>query len=812
MIWPRTRLIGADPDIGAFETNVNNALYLDVTTTASSGAGSLAQAVASANAFDGGQVIRFALTGSCPRVITLSARLSITDDLRILGDTQAGTIPNTLVSGAYNGAPCVVLRAGSGVTEAIEFESSDAADNLQVTNLGFSGFSNAGVTVRSGQGHRLTGLHFGAAIGAVSLDDVSFAIRVADAAGGALIGGDEPELANLIGNSSIAIQLGGVGGSQVMGNSIGSRGLDDLGNNLGISVTSPLNVIDANRIVLSSSPNLLINGSAAIQNVVTNNSISAGDSHGIAISNGANRNRIGPDNSIIGNGLDGISIASGALNQIRENRFGSNGGLGIDLGPDGVSENDIDPVTSIITGTPNRLQNFPVLSTVRRVPVFNQIFAVLDGELETTEGAYAIDVFRVASCDASGHGEGNVLIGSTRVTVDCTLQLHCAEPFEVLLADDGFDDGQHIALTVTGPGGNTSEFSPCYDQNPDYDITVSNGANGAQAGAATTYTITATNDGYTTVGNERIRDTFPAECANVIWTCAGSNGGTCSPSGIGNINDSVVSLPIGASVTYTATCYLAANATGNLVNTATVTSGRTDLTPADNTDTDNDPIIRVQLAVGGASVVEGTGGLTQLVFNVTATPTPLVETEVDYATITGTAAAGVDYTSVSGTLTFPAGTASRVVRVNVAPDAEVESDETVVLTLSNPNGAGITAATAIGTIINDDAFGTTTSISSHTPNPSEIAEPYTVTVQVRSGTQSPLGTVVISEGLGECTATLEVVSAQASRGSCVLSSALPGNRTLTATYVPSSTSFAASNASATHQVSMPVLLSDGFED
>jgi hypothetical protein len=588
------REVGVRPDIGAFETAVNNIAVLEVTNTAASGEGSLAQAVASANAFNGAQSIEFDIDGPCPRVITLGSRLNITDELRIKGATQPGTVLNSLDFGAYNGAPCIVLSAGNGVTEAINFDSAEAGDDLEVLNLGFSGFSNAGVTIRSGSGHRLAGLQFGGEIGAFTLADVTFALRVLDEASGVEIGGTDPQSVNLIGNTSIAVQLFGPGGNLVQGNAIGSRGLDDLGNVVGLLVSSPSNVIDGNRVVLSSSPNVQISGSGTHSNIVTGNTISAGESHGLINTNGAYANRIGPDNSILSNDGIGVLVASGSRNQIRENRIGSNGGLGIDLGNDGVSPNDDDPTINLPGGLANRLQNYPVLDTVERFLLFNAPFAILDGHLRTTPGTYAVDVFRVASCDASGHGEGNVVIGSASVEVDCTLVQNgqCTEPFEIILGDAGFGETDAIALTATGPSG-TSEFSACYRQNPDFRITIDNGTSSVMPGSTTQYTIVARNAGFTPTGGERVRFDFPAACTGGSWSCVGASGGSCSASGVGNINDGAINLPVGARVIYTASCPISPGATGTLVATATITSARTDLTPSDNTDTDTD-------ALGGA--------------------------------------------------------------------------------------------------------------------------------------------------------------------------------------------------------------------
>lgn len=698
------REIGTNPDIGAFETAVNNIAILTVTNTQASGTGSLAQAVASANAFNGAQSIEFDISGSCPRVITLSSTLQVTDELRIKGQTQPGTVLNSLDFGAYNGAPCIVLRAGTNVADAINFDSGESTDDLEIFNLGFSGFSGGGVTIRSGVGHRLAGLQFGATVGSFPLDDVSFAIRVLENASDVEIGGTDPQYVNLIGNSNIGIQLSGPGGNLVQGNAIGSRGLDDLGNVLGILVSSPSNLIDNNRVVLSSSPNLLITGTAARLNVVTNNTLSVSDSNGVSISSGAHQNRIGPDNSITSNDGDGVFISSGARNQVRENRFTSNGGLGIDLDDDGVAPNDDDPISTPVTGLANRLQNYPLLDTVQRSRLFNQTYVSLDGSLRTTPGTYAVDIYRVTSCDASGHGEGTALIGSASVDVSCTILLNgqCAEPFSILLPEGDFSETDSIALTATGAGGSTSEFSPCYAQNPDFSISVSNGGNGVTAGTTTTYTIVARNAGFTPTGGERVRDTFPPECTSVNWTCTGSSGGTCTPSGSGNINDSVISLPVGARITYTANCAISPTATGTLVNTATISSARVDLTPANNSDTDTDPIIATTLSISSVSEVEGTGGNNDLVFTVTASPTPQSLVEVDYASSNGSATAGSDYTSVSGTLSFASGQASRIIRVPVVTDNIVEGNETLTMTLSNATNASIDDTSVTGTLSNDD--------------------------------------------------------------------------------------------------------------
>ncbi len=123
----------------------------------------------------------------------------------------------------------------------------------------------------------------------------------------------------------------------------------------------------------------------------------------------------------------------------------------------------------------------------------------------------------------------------------------------------------------------------------DLAITKTDGTATAVPGLSTVYTIVASNAGPDPVTGGTVADTFPAACTSVSWTCVGAGGGTCTAAGAGNIND-VVNLPVGGSVTYTATCNISAAATGSLINTATVSSSNSDPVPANNSATDTDTL------------------------------------------------------------------------------------------------------------------------------------------------------------------------------------------------------------------------------
>ena len=123
----------------------------------------------------------------------------------------------------------------------------------------------------------------------------------------------------------------------------------------------------------------------------------------------------------------------------------------------------------------------------------------------------------------------------------------------------------------------------------DVAITKTDGVTTATPGGSVTYTIVASNAGPDPAPSSTVADTFPA-ALTCTWTCAGAGGGTCTAAGGGNINDSA-NLPVGGSVTYTASCGISSGASGSLVNTATVAaSGVGDPDISNNSATDTDTL------------------------------------------------------------------------------------------------------------------------------------------------------------------------------------------------------------------------------
>ena len=211
---------------------------------------------------------------------------------------------------------------------------------------------------------------------------------------------------------------------------------------------------------------------------------------------------------------------------------------------------------------------------------------------------------------------------------DFQLRFHLDSDTTVQLGGLAVDD-----VTVTA----------CQPLSADLSITKDDGLATATPGDSATYTITASNAGPQGVTGATVADTFPA-ILTCGWTCVGAGGGTCTAAGSGNINDTSVDLPVGGSVTYTATCNIAPSATGTLSNTATVSSSTTDPVPGNNSATDTDTLTpSADLAVTGSPSPDPAGVHRDVTFSILAAnggPSDAVG-----VTLTTTLPAGVSFVS-----------------------------------------------------------------------------------------------------------------------------------------------------------------------
>ena len=113
-----------------------------------------------------------------------------------------------------------------------------------------------------------------------------------------------------------------------------------------------------------------------------------------------------------------------------------------------------------------------------------------------------------------------------------------------------------------------------------------------------------------------------------------------------------------------------------------------------------------RMSISDVSVTEGNSGSTNAPFSVTLSAASSQTVTVTYATANGTAVAGSDYTTTTGTLTFAPGATAQTLLVPIVGDTLDEVDETFAVNLATPVGATLQDGQGVGTIIDDDAAPT----------------------------------------------------------------------------------------------------------
>jgi hypothetical protein len=176
---------------------------------------------------------------------------------------------------------------------------------------------------------------------------------------------------------------------------------------------------------------------------------------GVYLVEGASGNTIGgtglgAGNMIAYNGGAGVVIATATStnNSILGNAIFANAAIGIDLGDDDVTANDLNDADS----GPNELLNFPVISSAA---IFGSTLFI-QGDLGSPPGTnyHRVQFFSSPSADASGYGEGKLYLGSQLVTRTGT---NAGASFAAVLTAPN-EPAHWITATATDPFGNTSEF------------------------------------------------------------------------------------------------------------------------------------------------------------------------------------------------------------------------------------------------------------------------------------------------------------------------------------------------------------------
>jgi hypothetical protein len=376
-----------------------------VTTVADSGAGSLRQALLDAAANAGADTVLFNIPGSGPHVIApLSSLPLLNGPIIIDGYSQPGALHNTAAVGFDGQVRIVIDGSMAGFIDGFAI-----TDRAQFFGLAIGNFAGAAILANGTSGPVLRGNLIGTDATGMLDRGNAIGVSIVPGAQGGVIGGPFAHHRNVIsGNGAGIIASGNY--PTIWGNYIGTAA----------------------------------NGSSALGN----------DNSGILAQGTGGRVF---ENTIRFNAARGIGISGAASRvSIRRNSVYANGALGIDLGNDGVTANDADDAD---TG-PNELLNFPVLTRVRST---GDAGTLVEGTLDRPAGAtvlsFELDLYSNTSCDASGHGEGELLFA----TVAIDLPSGSAEAFSAWIPGVVLPAGRAITATASSDVGDdiTSEFSAC---------------------------------------------------------------------------------------------------------------------------------------------------------------------------------------------------------------------------------------------------------------------------------------------------------------------------------------------------------------
>ncbi len=377
--------------------------------------------------------------------------------------------------------------------------------------------------------------------GTADLGNTTSGVSIITSAHDNVIGGTAAGAGNVVsGNNSVGIGIGfGSAANLVQGNFIGTNaaGTGAIGNSVaGLSINGANNIIGgttaAARNIISGNGTgggIQFSGDATTaNNTVQGNYIGTDVSGTAALGNsgfggvflGTNAHdnliggtTLGTGNLIAFNNGRGVLLSTnaGIGNRILANAIYSNTDLGIDLGNNGVTPNDVGDAD---TG-PNNLQNFPVLLSLSSGSGNTTVIAALNSTAST---AFRIEFFSNPTCDAAGNGEGQVFLGFVNVTTDASGNA----PINAMFPGN-LTPGHVVTLTATDPANNTSEFSPC---------------------AVCSYSITPSRQPFQTVGSSaNVNVTTMSGCP---WTATSNAPWVTINSGASGFGNGVVAYTVAA--------------------------------------------------------------------------------------------------------------------------------------------------------------------------------------------------------------------------------------------------------------------------
>ena len=344
--------------------------------------------------------------------------------------------------------------------------------------------------------------------------------------------------------------------------------------------------------------------------------------------------------------------------------------------------------------------------------------APVSGRLVTVP--YTLDGTATPGDDYTGTASGSVTItaGASSATITVPVRGDVLdEANETVTVTLGNPTNADIS-SAAGAGNATGTITDDDAAVAGVTLSVSPDTVGEDDGEATTVTVTATVTGATRYA------------AGKTVTVAVGDAGDSAAEGTdyGTVGDVTVTIPPGAdtgqaSFDLTPTDDTLDEEDEAISVTGAVSGEPTAVTGAAITITDDDSATSVVSIANASAVAEGNdpGTTADMTFALTLAPASGRDVTVPY-TLSGTATPSDDYTgTASGSVTIMAGQGSATITVPVRGDLLHEGNETVTVTLGDPDHAALhaTQKTATGTITDNDAKPTAVALS---VSPDAVAE------------------------------------------------------------------------------------------
>ncbi|MBK6725536.1 MAG: DUF4394 domain-containing protein [Acidobacteria bacterium] len=409
-----------------------------------------------------------------------------------------------------------------------------------------------------------------------------------------------------------------------------------------------------------------------------------------------------------------------------------------------IADNEVQPTLSIVNTTPGAE---PATANVFTVTLSGQTtsavtvnYAAAGGtatsgtDYTATSGTLTLD-FTAASGMLTFAANTSTLTQTVSVPTLDDVIVEGTEDFTMLLSGA-------TNATVTGANPATGIIA---DNESQPIISIANTTPGAEPGTANVFTVTLSNQTVNTV------------TVNYATSSGSATSGAdfAATSGTLTFAANTTTLTQTISVATVDDLVFEGNESFSMLLSAPTNATIAGTNPASGTIADNEtqPTVSVVNTIGGAEPS------TANVFTVTLSGQTASTVTVNYATSSGTATSGNDFTATSGILTFAANTSTltQTISVPTLNDLIFEGTENFNLTLSGPVNATITGVNPATGTIADNEGQPTLSVANTTPGAEPgTANVFTVTL---SGQTTAAVTVNYATSSGSATSGTDFTSA-----------------------------------------------------